>query len=149
MLSNETDAQAQRTATVVVERTTNIDLDVWELAGGRCWFYPRYSPRNKLINAPVDEGWRLQNYPRINPGGVVNGTDYSTNIHPGTVVAIFGTNFRQPDKVIVRQSQRLWEIQFGSPWWYDSPQQINASLPVTCNPGGRRWPCGPPTVWSR
>lgn len=69
--------------------------------------------------------------PTINQGGVVNGVDYQANdIHPGTVVAIFGQWFLPADTVIVNQGSNQWTIGAGSSWWYDSGGQINATLPT-------------------
>jgi hypothetical protein len=74
--------------------------------------------------------------PVINQGGVVNGTDYSADdIHPGTVVAIFGEWFLPPDTVVVTQGSSQYFISAGSPWWYDSGGQINATLPSSLQPG--------------
>ena len=72
----------------------------------------------------------------LNTNGVVNGSDFSPNdIHPGTVVAIFGINFNSPDIVIVTQGSNQYIIQSGSAWWFDSPAQINATLPTALTPG--------------
>lgn len=69
--------------------------------------------------------------PVINQGGVVNGVDYrADDIHPGTVVAIFGEWFLPADTVIVDQGSSEWTIGAGSAWWYDSGGQINATLPT-------------------
>jgi hypothetical protein len=74
--------------------------------------------------------------PVINTNGVVNGIDFSPNdIHPGTTVAIFGINFNSPDLVIVTQGSNQYVIQSGSVAWFDSPAQINATLPGTLSPG--------------
>jgi hypothetical protein len=27
-----------------------MNLDVWEVSGGRCWYYPQYSPRNVWVD---------------------------------------------------------------------------------------------------
>jgi hypothetical protein len=72
----------------------------------------------------------------INPNGIGNGADFSPNeISAGGVVSIFGTGFVSPDTVLVRQGIFQYTIQAGSPWWYDSPNQINALLPATLAPG--------------
>lgn len=69
-------------------------------------------------------------------GGIVNAVDYSpSTIRPGTVVAAFGTNYLPQDKIVIRQFPNQWVIQIGSPWWYDSHQQINATLPGNLQPG--------------
>jgi hypothetical protein len=74
--------------------------------------------------------------PVINDGGVVNGVDYSADdIHPGTTVAIFGEWFLPPDTVVVTQGSSQYPISAGSPWWYDSGGQINATLPTSLQPG--------------
>ena len=74
--------------------------------------------------------------PVINTGGVVNGVDYSADdIHPGTVVAIFGEWFLPADTVTVTQGSAQYTIGAGSPWWYDSGGQINATLPTSLQPG--------------
>jgi hypothetical protein len=74
--------------------------------------------------------------PVINNGGVVNGTTYSaTDIYPGTTVAIFGEWFLPPDTVVVTQGPAQYTISAGTPWWYDSGGQINATLPSTLQPG--------------
>jgi hypothetical protein len=74
--------------------------------------------------------------PVINEGGVVNGVDYSADdIHPGTTVAIFGEWFLPADTVVVTQGSSQYTISAGSPWWYDSGGQINATLPTSLQPG--------------
>jgi hypothetical protein len=74
--------------------------------------------------------------PTINPNGVVNGSDYSPNdIYAGTTVTIFGNSFGPADTVLVVQGTRQYTVKAGSPWWYDSPTQINATLPSTLVPG--------------
>ncbi len=113
-----------------------MNLDTWKLEDGRCWYYPQYSPRQTWFDAPSDKGWRLQTYPRINVDGIVNGANYrADDLHPGTVAAVFGTNFLPPDKIIVRQFPNQWTIQQGSEWWYDSSRQINVTLPTNLQPG--------------
>jgi hypothetical protein len=76
--------------------------------------------------------------PRINPGGVVNpNANYTTNnIRAGTLVAIFGDRFTHPgDRVIVSQGTATWTIGPGSPGWFDTYNQINATLPTGLQPG--------------
>jgi hypothetical protein len=80
--------------------------------------------------------------PRVNPGGVQNprvapGEPYTTDfITSGSLVAIFGSRFTAgADKVVVTQTGRQYTVQAGSPQWYDSPVQINATLPVELQPG--------------
>jgi len=74
--------------------------------------------------------------PVINNGGVVNGVTYSaSDIYPGTTVAIFGEWFLPPDTVVVNQGSAQYTISAGSPWWYDSGGQINATLPGSLQPG--------------
>jgi hypothetical protein len=69
--------------------------------------------------------------PLINQGGVVNGTTYSaSDIDASTTVAIFGTGFSATGDVVhVRQTGMQWNVEAGSPFFYTSPMQINATLP--------------------
>lgn len=68
-------------------------------------------------------------WPSIYRGGIVNGVNYSANdIHPTTVVAIFGDYFEPTDTVLVTQNGFTQSISYGTEWFYDSFQQINASL---------------------
>jgi uncharacterized protein (TIGR03437 family) len=66
----------------------------------------------------------------------VNGANYrADDIHPGTVAAVFGSNFPPPDKLIIRQFPNQWTLENGTQWWYDSAGQINATLPGNPRPG--------------
>ena len=85
-----------------------------------------------LINGqtPVLPG----NCPSINQGGIVNGDpgpdQWTQNIHPGTTMSIFGSNFSWGGNVVsVVQGNQLYLIGNGSQYWYESPYQINAMLP--------------------
>ncbi len=67
----------------------------------------------------------------INAGGVVNGVDYTTHIPQGSVVAIFGASFAgTADVVHLWANGMRYTIAAGSPNWYDSTAQINATLPA-------------------
>jgi hypothetical protein len=67
----------------------------------------------------------------INAGGVVNGLDYTTHIPQGSVVAIFGASFAgTADVVHLWANGMRYTIAAGSPNWYDSAGQINATLPT-------------------
>ena len=74
-------------------------------------------------------------YPIINQNGVVNGSDFrADDIHVNTVVSVFGQQFFPTDQVLVYDYADNGQfvsasITVGSPWWYDSCDQINATLP--------------------
>lgn len=75
--------------------------------------------------------------PLVSQGGVVNGTTYSAgDIDGGTTLAIFGTGFTDAGDVVhVRETAAQWNIEAGSPFFFASPAQINATLPGI--PGGQ------------
>jgi hypothetical protein len=67
----------------------------------------------------------------INAGGVVNGLDYTTHIPQGSVVAIFGASFAGTGDVVHLWANGMrYTIGAGSPAFYDSAAQINATLPA-------------------
>jgi hypothetical protein len=107
------------------------DLDKFELSQGHCWWLgSRYGVH---AHAPTtNEQWRTTVEPTISPNGVVYYADYSPyNIHAGQPVAIFGQGFIPGDTVTVNYaSGGQVTIGAGSPNWYDSPGQINATLPA-------------------
>jgi hypothetical protein len=106
----------------------------WNLAPG-CFYY-LYGSYQGLQCTVKGAEFTLAGNPTISAGGVVNGTDYSANdIHPGTTVAIFGQWFAPADTVTVTDAGQQYTIRSGSPWWYDSAQQINATLPASIPPG--------------
>ncbi|HEY1692951.1 MAG TPA: IPT/TIG domain-containing protein [Polyangiaceae bacterium] len=75
--------------------------------------------------------------PLVSQGGVVNGTTFSAgDIDGGTTLSIFGTGFTDAGDVVhVREATAQWSVQAGSPFFYASPGQINATLPGI--PGGQ------------
>ena len=80
---------------------------------------------------PSDTGWNRTVLPRINYGGIIKASDSSYTIRNCDIVSAYG-QFFPPSRVIVRQSStgRQWApIGPGSAWWYDSPTQINVTLP--------------------
>jgi hypothetical protein len=113
----------------VVAYNVNYHVDLFELSQGHCWW--KGSQYSVPVNAPTNlEGWQLTELPTINSGGVVNGSDYSAgDIHPNTTVAVFGQGFAPSDRVLVYDGGVQYTIAAGSPYWYDSTGQINATLP--------------------
>jgi hypothetical protein len=108
----------------------NYDVTVYVLHddGTRCEYRGDKSG-NVSRYTPTHHGWNVTVLPRINVGGILNPDGWNYTIRACTPVAIFG-RFFPPDQVIVRQGSRQWSpIGPGTPWWYDSPSQINASLP--------------------
>jgi hypothetical protein len=69
--------------------------------------------------------------PTISQGGVVDGVHYQANdINASTTLAIFGADFSATGDVVhVRQTGMQWDIAAGSPFFYTSASQINATLP--------------------
>lgn len=69
--------------------------------------------------------------PTISQGGVVDGVNFkSDDIDASTTIAIFGSGFTDAgDLVRVVQTGARWTIATGSPWFYTSASQINATLP--------------------
>jgi hypothetical protein len=74
--------------------------------------------------------------PNINTGGVVNGTSYDANIHPGDVLSIFGSGFAPSGNVVhIKQGTQEFIMNKGAQcgkaqcWWYEAPGQINFTLP--------------------
>jgi hypothetical protein len=73
----------------------------------------------------------ITNCPTINPGGVVNATTYTSYIRVGDTISIFGSNFSTSGNVVhIHDGGTLATVTAGSPWWYESPGQINATLPA-------------------
>jgi hypothetical protein len=125
----------------------------YSIAAGSLWWYDSPTQINAILPSTLVPGLAtvyVQNavgllsngqtitvhVPTINPNGVVNGTDYSPNdITAGTTVSIFGNGFGPPDSVLVVQGLRQYTVKAGSDWWYDSPTQINATLPGLLVPG--------------
>lgn len=67
----------------------------------------------------------------INQGGVVQGRTFTPVIHRGDVISIFGANFSSTGNVIwIKQQGKFTAIKAGSPWWFESPTQLNATLPA-------------------
>jgi hypothetical protein len=69
--------------------------------------------------------------PLINQGGVVN-HDYpsETAIASTTVLSVYGAGFTASGNVVhVRETGQAWDITAGSPVWFESPPQINFTLP--------------------
>jgi hypothetical protein len=67
----------------------------------------------------------------INVGGVVNGITYSHVIHPGDIISIFGSNFSGSGNTVwLKQGSTFYPVTGGSPNWYESPAQINGTLPA-------------------
>jgi hypothetical protein len=64
----------------------------------------------------------------LSVAAVVNGVSYSyTDIHPDTVITLFGSFCSDPTGVLISQGDTLYLI-YGGPWWYGSSSQINATL---------------------
>jgi hypothetical protein len=84
--------------------------------------------------------------PRINEGGVVDGQTFDADIAAGATLSIFGGGFSAEGNVVhFDQDGTLFEVTAGSPWWYESAGQINATLPsgVVAGDGIRVWVTGP------
>lgn len=98
-------------------------------SSGHCRYqgYAAYNyGRLPTINQRFGQG---RVWPSIYRGGVVNGVNYlESDIHPSTVVAIFGDYFYPQDTVLVTQNGATYALSAGTDWWYDSYQQINANL---------------------
>lgn len=63
--------------------------------------------------------------------GVVDGRTWQPTLHRGAVISVFGSNLASGSgsTVLVRQGSRTVVVGAGSPWWYASPSQVNATLP--------------------
>jgi hypothetical protein len=80
----------------------------------------------------ISVGWR--NYEADYFYGIVNPLDgYSIYFNPGSIMAIFGTNFSSAgNKVVITRADPLnerYELTSGSSNWYESTGQINATIP--------------------
>lgn len=67
----------------------------------------------------------------INPGGVVDGRTFTSRIHRGQVISIFGAGFSASGNTVrLKQGSTFYTVRAGSPWWYESARQINLTLPA-------------------
>ncbi|MDX6281413.1 MAG: hypothetical protein QOH03_2484 [Kribbellaceae bacterium] len=74
----------------------------------------------------------------INDGGVVQGRTFTPVIHQGDVISIFGTNFSPTGNAVwIKQNGVFRSIRAGGSWWYESPAQINATLPAAVVAGDK------------
>jgi hypothetical protein len=77
----------------------------------------------------------ITNCPMINPGGIVNATTFTSSIRAGDVISIFGSSFSNTGNVVqIHDGGVLATVTAGSPWWYESAGQINATLPASVVP---------------
>jgi hypothetical protein len=60
---------------------------------------------------------------------IVDGVTYSYTIYRTSVLTLFGSNFSTWGNTVWIQQGWTWAVGYGTPWWYESPGQINASLP--------------------
>ena len=71
----------------------------------------------------------------INQGGVVDAVTFTSVIHPGAVISAWG-NFSDTGNVVhLRQGATEVVVAAGSPTWYESKTQINATLPQAIGVG--------------
>ncbi len=83
---------------------------------------------------PADDVWSPTCIAaNITPNGVVNAVDYTTtNLHPGTWIAIFGVNFAAASQVVYIRTRSAISAIVPS---YQSATQINAQIPVGSGTG--------------
>jgi len=111
------------------------DVATWFLDQGKCWWRPNLTAYDVYQNVPTtNERREVKQLPVINPGGVVDAVDYNYNIRPCEIVSLFGNGFEAPSRVILRQGGNTWYVGAGSAWWYESWNQINATLPCDIQP---------------
>jgi hypothetical protein len=67
----------------------------------------------------------------INPGGVVDGVTFTSTIHPGATISAWGSFSSSGNVVYLRQGASEVTVKAGSPNWYESPTQINVTLPAS------------------
>ncbi len=73
---------------------------------------------------------------QIGDGGVVNGITFDHQIRAGDTISIFGTGFTTAGNVVhFTQGTSHVTVTTGSRYWYESPTQINATLPPSIGPG--------------
>jgi hypothetical protein len=65
----------------------------------------------------------------INPGGVVDAVTFKPVIHPGAVISAWGNFSDTGNTVHLRQGATELTVAAGSPTWFESATQINATLP--------------------
>lgn len=128
---------AKRLYNFVQAVNVRFDMATWFLDGGRCWYRPSLSQNNVAMTVPTTHEFQhVKQLPTVNPDGVVDAVEYNHNIRPCETVALFGNGFEPPNRVVVRQNGRTWYLGAGSPWWYESSGQINATLPCDLQPNG-------------
>lgn len=112
------------------------DVHYWVYDGpGRCFWRPTWAQIDVQRNVPTTRERRdVKQMPTINPDGIVDFVNQDGNIRPCEALAAFGNGFQAPNRVILRQGGRTWAIGGGSSAWFESPGQINFTMPCDVTP---------------